>query len=67
MNHTENIGRCPRCHRLLIAEQSMAHVCNFAELPILGCEEVVLDRLSDMGKEQNGDHLYLAWGKNLAL
>jgi hypothetical protein len=60
----QNVGRCPRCHRFMIAEESGTHVCDFDDLPIVGCEEIVLDRLSDSGTEKNGDHVYLAWAKN---
>jgi hypothetical protein len=59
---SENFGRCPRCGQFLVAEQKKAHKCNFADRPIEGCEEIVLDRLSDAGEDKNGDHLHLAWG-----
>lgn len=64
MNQTQNVGRCPRCRKFLIGEESASHICNFEELPIVGCEEIVLDRLSESGTERNGDHVYLAWGKD---
>jgi hypothetical protein len=48
----------------MIAEQQKDHVCEFGDLPLYGCEELVLHRLSDSGKEKNGDHVYLAWGVN---
>jgi hypothetical protein len=60
----ENLGRCPRCHRFMIAEQQNDHVCEFSDLPLYGCEELVLHRLTDSGNEKNGDHVYLAWGIN---
>ena len=43
VNQTENFGRCPRCQQFLVAEQQRAHKCNFADLPIEGCKEIVLD------------------------
>lgn len=46
----------------MIAEQKERHVCDWASLPIEGCEEITLDRLSDSGLQKNGDRLYLAWG-----
>jgi hypothetical protein len=48
----------------MIAEQQGDHVCEFGDLPLYGCEELVLHRLSDSGEEKNGDHVYLAWGIN---
>lgn len=60
----ENLGRCPRCHKFMIAEQNETHVCDFMDLPLYGCEELVLHRLTDSGEDKNGDHLYLAWGIN---
>jgi hypothetical protein len=67
---TENIGRCPHCHKFMIAEESKTHVCDksksdvsiFSNRPLVGCEELVLHRLTDSGEEKNGDHVYLAWG-----
>jgi hypothetical protein len=67
VSQTQNVGRCKRCRRFMIAEDSTSHVCNFEELPIERCQEIVLDRLSDSGKESNGDHVYLAWGKDNTL
>jgi ssDNA-binding Zn-finger/Zn-ribbon topoisomerase 1 len=72
---TENIGRCPRCHKFMIAEQSKTHVCDksksdvcdFSNRPFVGCEELVLHRLTDSGEDSNGDHVYLAWGINRIL
>jgi hypothetical protein len=48
----------------MIAEQKETHVCDSMDLPLYGCEELVLHRLTDSGEDKNGDHLYLAWGIN---
>ena len=55
------MGSCPRCHKFLVAEDYELHNCNFRNMPILGCDEIVLDHLTDSGKDENGDQVHLAW------
>lgn len=58
---TEDFGRCPRCRQFLIAEEKKAHKCNFEDMLVRGCEELVLDHITDLGQDRNGDHVHLAW------
>jgi|SRR5208283_3632683 len=60
----ENLGRCSRCGKFMIAEESRRHKCDFRDVPIRGCEEIVLDHLTDSGVDKNGDQLHLAWALN---
>jgi hypothetical protein len=60
----QNLGRCPRCGKFMIAEQQRSHRCDFRAIPIQGCEELVLDHITDSGKDENGDYIHLAWGQN---
>ncbi len=64
MSYTENLGRCPQCKQFLIAEEQKTHKCNFSDIPILDCEELVLDHITDSGQDRNGDHVHLAWALN---
>jgi hypothetical protein len=45
----------------MIAEKQRSHRCDQTNLPIRGCEELVLDHITDSGQDTNGDHLHLAW------
>lgn len=60
----ENAGRCPRCNRFMVEEEWKTHKCNFEEIPLRGCEEIILDHLTDSGEDCNGDHVHLAWALN---
>jgi len=57
-----NIGRCPRCREFLVAEQQTSHVCDFRDVPIRACREIVLDHMTDCGMDKNGDGVTLGWG-----
>jgi hypothetical protein len=61
VSQTENLGRCQRCGRFMIAEERKNHKCDFADVAVRGCEELVLDHLTDSGRDKHGDQLYLAW------
>lgn len=64
MSRLENLGRCPRCHKFIIAEQLENHKCKPSKTPILGCEELIIDHITDSGKDEYGDQIHLAWGRN---
>ena len=57
-----NIGRCPRCGKFLVAEQYEAHTCDFRDVPIQDCKEIVLDHMTDCGMNKDGDNVTLGWG-----
>jgi hypothetical protein len=61
MEVNTSVGSCPRCHKYLMAEDYDTHKCDFESLPILGCNEIVLDHLTDSGEDENGDQVHLAW------
>lgn len=46
----------------MVAEEWKTHTCDFRDIPIQGCEELVLDHITDSGQDKNDDHVHLAWG-----
>jgi hypothetical protein len=61
VNLTENLGRCPRCRKFMVAEEWSNHECDFDDYEIRGCKEIVLDHITDSGLDKNGDRVHLAW------
>jgi len=59
---TENLGRCPRCKRFLIEEETKTHQCDFHDIGLRGGKEIVLDHITDLGRNRNDDHVLLGWG-----
>jgi hypothetical protein len=62
VNVTENVGKCARCGKFLIQEEAASHTCDFHDIEIVDAREILLDRISDLHQDRNGDHLYVAWG-----
>ena len=62
MSITENIGRCPRCHKLLIQEEMQDHKCDFGDIETVGAKELFVDHVTDLGINRDSDHTHLAWG-----
>ncbi len=60
----ENIGRCPRCRKFLVAEEYESHKCDFRDIGIRDCKEIILDHMTDCGFDKNGDKVTLAWSLN---
>ena len=67
MTLTENVGRCPRCQRYMIEEESRTHTCDFTEIELKGAKEIVLDHVTDLGQNKVGDHVRLGWGLDAVL
>jgi hypothetical protein len=59
---TENVGKCARCGKFLIEEEARDHTCDFGDIEIKGVKEILLDRITDLHQDRNGDHVYTAWG-----
>lgn len=57
-----DIGRCPRCRKFLIAEEYESHTCDFRDVPLKGCKEIVLDHMTACGVDKSGDNVTLGWG-----
>jgi hypothetical protein len=58
----DNLMRCTRCHRLLIAEEYATHNCDFRDIPLQDCEQILVDHMTDCGADKNGDGVVLGWG-----
>jgi len=54
-----DIGRCPRCHKFLIAEQLETHKC---EIPFKHVKEIYVDWITNCDKDVNDDIVYVAMG-----
>jgi len=54
-----NAGRCPRCHKFLIAEQKETHTC---QVSVNDVQEIVLDYVTEGTRDENGDLVRVAWG-----
>jgi hypothetical protein len=61
---TQNLGRCPRCRKFMIQEEVSSHQCDFSDLEVTDAQEIVLDTITDLGRNKNGDHTYIGWGLN---
>lgn len=59
---TENLGKCPRCQKFMIQEEMSIHHCDFHDINLTGAREIVLDTITDLRLDRNGDHVYIAWG-----
>jgi len=59
MNDIENVGRCPRCKKAIIAEQVASHECNIA---IKGAETIFLNWIADGFTDENDDYVRMAQG-----
>jgi len=59
---TDNIGRCQRCRKFMIQEEMTKHQCDYRDIQISDAQELLLDHLTDLGVDRNGDHIYIAWG-----
>jgi hypothetical protein len=57
----ENVGRCPRCNKFMVAEEWDEHKCDFKDIPLTDCKSIILDHITDFGQDKNGDHVYRAW------
>jgi hypothetical protein len=64
---TENLGRCPRCHKFLIQEESQDHKCDFRDVELQDAREIILDHITDLGQNKNDDHVSLGWGLDAVL
>ncbi len=62
MNTTENIGRCARCRKFLVQEELEGHQCDFHDIEVTDARELVMDTMTDLGRDRNGDHSLIAWG-----
>jgi hypothetical protein len=67
VNSTNNLGRCPRCKRFLIEEETKTHQCDFRDIDLQGGKEIVLDHITDLGRDRNDDHVLLGWGLDAIL
>jgi hypothetical protein len=67
MSSTKNLGRCPRCKRFLIEEETKTHQCDFRDIGLRGGKEIVLDHITDLGRDRNDDHVLLGWGLDAIL
>ena len=56
---TENLGRCPRCHRFLIGEEFSHHQC---EITCNAVKEIVLDWITDRVEDHNRDTVLVGTG-----
>jgi hypothetical protein len=54
-----NIGRCPRCHKFLVAEEVYSHSC---EIEFKGVKEILVDHCYSTGKDGNLDTVFIAKG-----
>jgi hypothetical protein len=54
-----NVGKCPRCHRVLIAEQVSSHYCC---IPTSGAKTIFLDWLDEDFTDENDDQVRLGKG-----
>lgn len=57
---TENIGRCPRCHRFLVAEEIANHECKIK--PERWVEEIFLSGITDSSDNEDGDAVRVGFG-----
>jgi hypothetical protein len=57
---TENIGRCPRCHRFLVAEELSSHQCKIE--PKRWVEEIFLEGITDSTENGDGDTVTVGFG-----
>ncbi len=64
---TQNLGRCPRCNRFLIEEDVKTHECDFRDIRLRGGKEIILDHITDIGRDRNDDHVLLGWGLDAIL
>jgi hypothetical protein len=58
----ENLGRCPRCNKFMVQEEWNSHQCDFHNLDLTSATELVMDTITDLRVNRNGDHVYVAWG-----
>lgn len=54
-----NMGRCPRCHKFLVAEEAESHVC---KIPYQGVKSIFFDWMMDATEDENGDIVRVANG-----
>ena len=50
----ENVGRCPRCNRFLIAEEITVHNC---DIEVRDVRTLIVDSCHELGQDGNGDRL----------
>ena len=62
MKTAQNLGRCPRCHKFMIEEESRSHKCDFRDIELSDGKELFIDHITDIGRNRNDDHVSLAWG-----
>lgn len=54
-----NVGRCPRCHKFLVAEEEKSHVC---KIPYQGVKSIFFDWLMDETEDENHDKVRVGTG-----
>ena len=54
-----DVGRCPRCNKFLIAEQKETHRCS---VPIREVKEILLDWINDGVQNEDEDTVQVAMG-----
>ena len=54
-----DVGRCPRCHKFLVAEEEKTHTCR---IPCEGAKSIFLDCINDPIEDDNGDTVRVGKG-----
>jgi hypothetical protein len=54
-----NVGRCPRCHKFLVAEEEKSHICS---MPCQGALSIFFDHIHSAIEDDNGDTVRVGKG-----
>jgi hypothetical protein len=54
-----DVGRCPRCHKFLVAEEEKSHQCI---TPCQGAKSIFFDHITDAVEDENGDSIRVGKG-----
>jgi hypothetical protein len=61
VSNAENLGKCPRCHMTVIAEELTSHTCH---IPTRNAETIYLDWLDEEFVNADDDRVRMAKGLN---
>jgi hypothetical protein len=48
----------------MVQEEMTEHKCDFHDIEINDAQELLMDTITDLNQNRNGDHVYIAWGLN---